>query len=160
MLVSLIGLYSVLSPDTRSTLSDIVLVGALIVGSATALTLMLKFWGGYIWTPFRWFWRRMWGRDERGEWATPVPKIESWLNRVMQPAITKNTETVLAEVVRASQDARLELGMFRRENAVQHGQVEARLDALEQSNVNLTDSHHALSERLVAVETALKLRTE
>lgn len=155
-----VGLYSVLSPETRSNLADIALVGAVIVGGATALTLLLKFWGRYIWRPFRWFWRRSWGRDDQGIWITPSIRIERWLNGVMQPAITENTETVLAEMVRVSQDAKLELGIFRHENAVQHSGVESRLDAVESHLDALNDSHHALSERLVAVETALRLRTE
>lgn len=158
--LAVLGLYSVLSPEARSTIGDIVLIGVVIVGSAAALALVRKFWGSYIWRPFRWFWRRSWGRDEHGAWMTPAVRVERWLNGVMQPAITENTEAVLAEVVRARQDTKLELGIFRRENAEQHTGVEAELDSVKSSIVALTDSHHALSERLVAVETALRLRTE
>ena len=153
IVVSVLGLYSVLSPATRSNLSDIALILGFVIALATALAIVHKFIGKYLWMPVRWFWRRGWGRNERGVWMTPTVRVEHWLNDIMQPAITKNTETVLAEVIRTSQDAKLELGIFRRENADQHTGVEERLKALE-------DSHHVMSERLVAVETALRIRSE
>lgn len=145
------GLYGVLSPGTRSTLTDIALIFGIVIASATVLTIVIKVFGKYIWRPFRWVWRRAWGRNESGLWMTPSVRFEQWLNNVMQPAIADTTQTLAAQIIRTAQDAKLEMGKFRTENADQHAAVEQRLAALEASNVSLSD-------RMIAIETAFRLR--
>lgn len=137
--IGFLALYSVLSPSTRSNLSDIALIGAVVVGGAAALGLLLKFWGHYIWRPFRWLWRRAWGRDNTGTFTTPSVRMERWLNGVMAPAIAENTGTMLAEMLRNSQDAKIEMRKLRRENTEQHAGVGQEIGDIRATVQELSD---------------------
>jgi|GEM_PF-6520696 len=142
-------LWSVLEPDTRSTLSDIAFILAFII----ALAATMKILWSWAKTPRRilgWFWRRTWGRDDHGVWLTPTVRLERRIQSAVDPKMDKQTSTLLLEVQRVGQAAKLDIGAFRHESTAQHTRVEDRLSSLE-------ESHHTLSERLVAVETALRI---
>lgn len=162
MLFAVVALYSVLSPETRATLGDVLLLCAAVTGGAAALVILSK-WGKGPRRIVVWFWRRSFGKEitvhadgsQTIVYLTPTVRRIRGIQDAIQPKLDKQTETFVAELVRATQDSNLAMSALSQKNTREHLEVTAALVELGVRVSAGETATDALTARVTAVEAAL-----